>query len=61
LFPGGGHEVVTLNTGGSRKRYATPEVVVYGSLQTLTRAKGGTRGDGGGGKPTTRIRFTLPG
>lgn len=44
-----------------RKMYCMPQLVVYGTLWQLTETKGGNRGDGGGGaKPNTRVRFTVP-
>ena len=36
-----------------RKTYRSPRLVVYGDFHSLTGAKGGTKGDGGG-KPATR-------
>jgi hypothetical protein len=36
-----------------RKRYRSPRLVVYGDLSRLTKAKGGTKGDGG--LPKTRL------
>jgi hypothetical protein len=36
-----------------KKPWASPRLVVHGDLRTLTRAKGGTKQDGGV-KPNTR-------
>ncbi len=41
----------------TRKEYRAPRLVTYGDLRTLTRApKGGTKGDGGDGRPTFNTR-----
>ncbi len=37
-----------------KKTYRPPRLVVYGDFRSLTRAKGGTKSDGGGGKANTR-------
>ncbi len=36
-----------------KKSYRQPRLVVYGDFRSLTRAKGGTKNDGGG-KASTR-------
>ncbi len=42
-------------TQTKKKAYRPPRLVVYGDFRSLTRAKGGTKGDGGGGKANTRV------
>lgn len=42
-----------------KKPYNQPRLTVYGSLQKLTKVKGGDRWDGGG-KPRTRISGARP-
>lgn len=41
------------NRRPKRKAYRPPRLVVYGDFRSLTRAKGGTKSDGGG-KANTR-------
>ncbi|MFQ5656813.1 MAG: lasso RiPP family leader peptide-containing protein [Candidatus Methylomirabilales bacterium] len=41
------------NQRPKRKAYRPPRLVVYGNFRSLTRAKGGTKQDGGG-KANTR-------
>ena len=40
-----------------KKPYRTPRLVAYGTLReiTMTTAKGGHRGDGGGSNPATKV------
>ena len=41
--------------GEARKKpYRAPKLTVYGDLRTITKAKGGTTGDGAG-KPPTKV------
>ena len=41
-------------TAPQKKRYSTPRLVAYGNLRDITKAKGGSKGDGGG-VPQTRV------
>jgi hypothetical protein len=38
----------------AKRPWRSPRLTVYGDLRTLTRAKGGTKQDGGA-KPSTRV------
>lgn len=42
------------STVEKKKPYRPPRLVVYGDLRRLTKAKGGSRADGGGA-PRTRV------
>lgn len=39
---------------GKKKPYRSPELTVHGDIRALTRVKGGSANDGGGGKPKTK-------
>ncbi|MBI4614089.1 MAG: lasso RiPP family leader peptide-containing protein [Planctomycetes bacterium] len=41
--------------GQGKKPYHPPRLVVYGDLRRLTMSKAGTKSDGGGAKPNTRL------
>lgn len=43
-----------------KKSYRPPRLISYGTLATLTKAKGGGSGDGGG-KPKTKVPATSGG
>ena len=38
----------------NKKPYRAPRLAVYGDLRTITKAKGGTKNDGGG-NPATKV------
>jgi hypothetical protein len=38
-----------------KKPYRKPRLVVHGDVRKLTGSKAGTKSDGGGGKPATRL------
>jgi hypothetical protein len=38
----------------AKKPYRAPRLTVYGDLRTITKAKGGTKGDGGSQTPNTK-------
>lgn len=45
---------MTTPPANDKRTYATPELVVYGDLATLTLGSGGTKQDTGGSKAVTR-------
>ncbi|HKV99612.1 MAG TPA: lasso RiPP family leader peptide-containing protein [Vicinamibacterales bacterium] len=47
------HTTASPDPAAARKPYRTPELIVHGSVRSLTRGKAGGKQDGGG-KPRTR-------
>ena len=42
------------SSSGAKKPYRAPRLIVYGDLREITKAKGGSKGDGGG-NPATKV------